>query len=82
MTLEACFKRYLDESFRLRPSEATSLGDHRFDHLLDDLSSKARAGWVEHARTTLEQLPKQVDLQKLSPAEKIDAAILDRKSVV
>jgi hypothetical protein len=40
------FKTYLDEAFRRRPLEATRLGDHRYDHLLDDISAKARAGWV------------------------------------
>lgn len=79
MTLEAYFKSYLEESFRLRPLEATRLGDHRFDHLLDDLSAKARTGWVEHARRTLAQLPKQVDLSKLSPAEKLDAEIFQHE---
>ncbi len=34
------FKAYLETAFRLRPSEATRLGDHRFDHLLDDISAK------------------------------------------
>src|SRR5260370_38779695 len=43
--LTAFFKEYLDESFRLRPMDATRLGDHHFDHLLDDLSATARAGW-------------------------------------
>ena len=41
------FKTYLEEAFRRRPLEATRLGDHRFDHLLDDISAKARAGWVD-----------------------------------
>jgi uncharacterized protein (DUF885 family) len=76
MTLEAFFKRYIEESFRLRPMDATRLGDRRFDHLLDDLSAKARAGWAKHTRTTLEQFPKQVNMSVLSPAEKIDAEIL------
>ena len=36
--LEAFFKAYLEEQFQRRPLEATLLGDHRFDQLLDDLS--------------------------------------------
>jgi uncharacterized protein (DUF885 family) len=70
--LNAFFKQYLDETFRLRPTEATRLGDHRFDNLLDDLSPQARKNWVEHSRTTLEELPKQVDYEKLSRDGKID----------
>jgi uncharacterized protein (DUF885 family) len=69
------FQRYLEESFRQRPMEATRLGDHRFDHLLEDLSAKARAAWVEHDRKTLAELPKQVAYEKLSRAGKIDFEI-------
>ncbi len=43
---------------------------------LDDLSPQARKTWVEHARKTLEELPKQTDYQKLSRDGKIDYAIL------
>src|SRR5256885_12794789 len=74
--LAAFFKNYLDEMFKQRPLEATQLGDHRFDHRLDDLSAKARRGWTEHAQQTLAELPKQVDYQKLSRAGQIDFEIL------
>jgi uncharacterized protein (DUF885 family) len=73
--LTAFFKKYLDEAFRQRPSEATRLGDHRFDHLLDDLSAKARAGWTELTRQTLDELPKEVDYAKLSRPAQIDFEI-------
>jgi len=77
--LETFFRQYLEETFRQRPMEATQLGDHRFDHLLDDLSAGARAGWVERTRKTLEELPKQVPLDNLSPAGKLDCQILDHE---
>ena len=48
--LESFFKNYLEESFRQRPVDATRLGDHRFDGLLDDLSPRARAAWGEQAQ--------------------------------
>jgi uncharacterized protein (DUF885 family) len=70
--LTAFFKAYLEEAFRLRPLEATRLGDHRFDHLLDDLSAKARAGWTTHYRQTLAELPKKIDYTKLSRSAQID----------
>ena len=70
------FKEYLDEEFRQRPLTATRLGDHRFDHLLEDLSAKARAAWTERTRKTLEDLPKRIDYQKLSRAGQIDFEIL------
>jgi uncharacterized protein (DUF885 family) len=74
--LAAFFQKYLEEEFRQRPLEATRLGDHRFDHLLDDVSPKARAAWIEHYRSTLRQLPEQIDYQKLSRSGQIDFEIL------
>lgn len=75
-TLEAFYRAYLEESFRMRPLEATLLGDHRFDHLLDDLSPSARAGWLTHARRTLDELPKQITYDDLSRDGQIDFEIL------
>src|SRR5689334_1813659 len=73
--LTACFKDYLDQEFRSRPLEASRLGDHRFDHLLDDVSSKARAGWVKRYRDTLADLPRKIDARKLSRGGQIDLEI-------
>ncbi len=73
--LTAFFQAYLAEAFRLRPLEATRLGEHRFDHLLDDLTAKARAGWTAHYRRTLAELPKQIDRAKLSRSAQIDYEI-------
>ena len=73
--LYAFFQHYLEGHFRQQPLDATRLGDHRFDHLLDDLSRPAREGWVAHARQTLEALPRQVDSARLTRAGQIDFAI-------
>src|SRR2546421_12550398 len=73
--LRAFFKGYLDELFRMRPLEATRLGDHRFDHLLDDISPRARTAWVAHASKALEDLPRRVDYRKLSRDAQIDFEI-------
>jgi uncharacterized protein (DUF885 family) len=73
--LTGFFKEYLEQAFRQRPLEATRLGDHRFDHLLDDLSPKARAQWVELARKTLRELPQRVNYQALSRSGQIDFEI-------
>ncbi len=73
--LTAFFKTYLDESFRRRPLEATRLGEHRFNHLLDDISAKARAGWTEHYRQTLADLPKKIAYAKLPRSAQIDYEI-------
>ena len=55
--------------------EATRLGDHRFDHLLDDLSPVARAAWKKHCQKTLDDLPKRIDYQHLTQAGQIDYQI-------
>src|SRR5258706_10097315 len=70
--LQKAFSAYLEEYFRLRPLEATRLGEHRFDSQLDDLSPQARAKWHELTRKTLAELPRQVDYKKLSRAGQID----------
>ena len=74
--LEAFFKSYLEETFQLRPLDATMLGDHRFDHLLDDISPKARATWLAQAKRTLEALPKAVPYDQLSRDRQIDFEML------
>ncbi|HMF20244.1 MAG TPA: DUF885 domain-containing protein, partial [Gemmataceae bacterium] len=74
--LNTFFKKYLDEEFRRRPLEATRLGDHRFDHLLDDVSAKARSGWKERTAKTLVDLPKEISKKKLSRSGQIDFEIL------
>jgi uncharacterized protein (DUF885 family) len=73
--LESFFKAYLDRRFREQPMDATRLGDHRFDHLLDDVSPAARAARAERDRQTLAELPRAVDYKKLSRAGQIDYEI-------
>jgi uncharacterized protein (DUF885 family) len=74
--LYSFFQQYLEAHFREQPMEATRLGDHRFDSLLDDLSQPAQEAWLAHARQTLEALPRQVDYARLSRAAQIDFEIL------
>ncbi len=74
--LDGFFKAYLEESFQMRPLDATMLGDHRFDNLMDDLSPKARAGWLTQTRKTLAALSKEVKYSELSRAAQIDFDIL------
>jgi uncharacterized protein (DUF885 family) len=74
--LNAFFQEFLDQYFTQRPLEATRLGDHRFDHRLDDLSRPARDGWAALSRRTLEELPRRVDYAKLSRPARIDYEIL------
>ncbi len=73
--LNAFFKKYLEEELKRRPVMATQLGDHRYDHLMDDLSAAARAERMAETRKTLEALPKEVDYKKLSRSAQIDFEI-------
>jgi uncharacterized protein (DUF885 family) len=73
--LVAFFKGYLEDLFRHRPLEATRLGEHRFDHLLDDVSPTARAKWNARVRKTLARLPEAIDYRKLSRPAQIDFEI-------
>src|SRR5262245_39698484 len=76
--LTALFKDYLDREFAARPFEATRLGDHRFDHLLDDVSPEARAGWVRRYQDTLADLGK-LDAARLSRGGQIDREIFEHE---
>jgi uncharacterized protein (DUF885 family) len=79
--LAAFFRSYLDKEFAARPLNATRAGDHRFDHLLDDISPKARARWVERTRETLAELPRRIDKSKLSRNGQIDYEILEHSLI-
>src|SRR6185503_8708843 len=61
--------------FRHRPVDATKLGDHRFDSLLEDVSRPARDSWLAHTRKTLKELPKQVNYSRLSRPAQVDFEI-------
>jgi uncharacterized protein (DUF885 family) len=74
--LVSFFKAHLAKELKERPLEATRLGDHSYDHLLDDISPKARAGWVKRYKETLDDLPKKVEYKKLSRGSQIDYEIL------
>ncbi len=73
--LEDYFRSYLEATFQARPMTATRLGDHRFDHLLDDLSPEARAANLERDRQFLADLPRKIDRDALSDDGRIDFAI-------
>jgi uncharacterized protein (DUF885 family) len=77
--LQAFFKQYLDEHFRQQPSQATGLGDHRFDGLLDDVSAAARQRWLQFDRETLSRLPREVDYAKLTRDGQIDFEIFQHE---
>lgn len=67
--------RFLDEGLALSPVSATSIGDHRFDSEIDDLSAAGRAKGVEWVRGMLAELD-AVDATQLSRENQVDARIL------
>ncbi|MFO1042307.1 MAG: DUF885 domain-containing protein [Planctomycetaceae bacterium] len=69
-------KSYIDESPSLSPSGATSLGDHRFDQQLDDVSPAARQRQRDFCRKYLEQL-KKIDRTRLSRDNQVDYRLLE-----
>jgi uncharacterized protein (DUF885 family) len=79
--LAAFFRAYLDKQFAAHPLAATRAGDHRFDHLLDDVSPKARAADREHIKDTLAELPRRIDKAKLSRDGQIDYEIFEHDLV-
>jgi uncharacterized protein (DUF885 family) len=74
------FQDVLDELLGHHPETATSLGDHRHDHRLADLSPEGLAGelaWVRSRRADLSRLagdPSATDVE--AAADAVDAAIL------
>ena len=71
-------KRYVDESPALSPVHATTLGDHRFDSQLDDLSSAARERSRSFHQQMLDALA-DVDRKQLSRANQVDYALLQHR---
>jgi uncharacterized protein (DUF885 family) len=73
------FAKYLDEHFRQQPTDATRLGAHLFDGLLDDVSPAARQRWLQLDRETLARLPQEVDYARLTRDGQIDFEIFQHE---
>src|SRR5882757_3265828 len=78
MTFATISKRYLDEMIAQTPVNATSLGDHRFDDQLDDVST---AGYDRRAALAHELLGQVqvLDSAELSRAHQVDARLLENE---
>ena len=68
--------RYLTSLARLNPVKATTLGDHRFDALLPDISSRGRATEGAEWRTLLAQL-RAIPRTQLSREAQVDWLLLE-----
>jgi len=73
---EALGRRWLDRSMRFSPISATTIGDHRYDNRIDDVSANGRNAGLRFTRDTLRQL-ERIDRTRLSRANQVDAAILE-----
>ncbi|MBC7769156.1 MAG: DUF885 domain-containing protein [Phycisphaerales bacterium] len=73
---EALGRRWLDRSMRFSPISATTIGDHRFDNRIDDVSAAGRNAGLRFIRDTLSDL-ERIDRTQLSRANQVDAAILE-----
>lgn len=67
---------YLDELPSLSPSSATTLGDHRFDRHLDEVSGVARQRQLDFCQRYLDRL-KSIDIQQLSRDNQVDYRLLE-----
>jgi len=78
--MDKAFKRlaesYIDEIPSLSPSSATSLGDHRFDDQLDQVSVAARQAQRDFCQRYLGEL-KRIDRAQLSRDNQVDFQLLE-----
>lgn len=68
-------QRFLDEFPALSPVNATLMGDHRFDNLLDDVSADARDRNRSFCRSYIARLG-DIDRSKLSRENQVDFLLL------
>jgi uncharacterized protein (DUF885 family) len=71
-------KRWLEGLLKLNPINATGIGDHRYDHEVEDVSPAGRKAQANFARAILTELD-AMDRSKLSRANQVDAAILSNR---
>ena len=72
----ALSQRYVRDIARFTPTGGTTLGDHRFDDRLEDVSTAGRARTLAHDRSLLAELAR-IDRKALSRENQVDAALLD-----
>ena len=70
--------RYLEDLLRRSPVGASGLGDHRYDHLLDQVDQASREQHAQHSRKLLAELG-QIDANQLSRANQVDFFLLRQR---
>ncbi|MDB5709637.1 MAG: hypothetical protein JWL96_1707 [Sphingomonas bacterium] len=72
----ALSQRYVRDIARFTPTGGTTLGDHRFDDRLEDVSAVGRARVLAHDKALLAALAR-IDRSALARESQVDAALLD-----
>jgi len=67
---------WIDRGMQFSPASATSIGDHRYDDRIDDVSAAGRAAGLRFTRDTLAAL-QRIDRAELSRANQVDYAIFE-----
>ncbi|MSR30934.1 MAG: DUF885 domain-containing protein [Gemmataceae bacterium] len=75
-SLGKLFHSFLEGELKRKPLEATRLGDHRYDHDLEDLTPAARANWQKAAEQTLGQL-KEISFEQLPTKSQTDYQVFE-----
>jgi uncharacterized protein (DUF885 family) len=78
MSFDQIANRYLQDMLALTPVTATSLGEHRYDAMLDDISVSGNERRAALARELLGRL-RELDRSKLSRAHQVDAQLLSNE---
>jgi uncharacterized protein (DUF885 family) len=68
-------ERYLEALLKASPVNATGLGDHRYDHLLDEMDREAWEGQLESAREFLRAM-EAIEVGSLSRERQVDFHLL------
>jgi uncharacterized protein (DUF885 family) len=75
LAFRALAKRFIASATRLSPVEATALGEHRYDHLLPDVTAKGRAARRREWQLLLAGLGR-IDPARLNRDNQVDLALL------
>lgn len=74
--MDRFYRDVLEEEFALSPTFASRLGDHRFDHILDDVSEEGRLARKAFREKTLKRMETELQYDQLPRAVQIDYEIL------
>ncbi len=72
----ALSQSYVQNIARFTPTSGTTLGDHRFDDRIEDVSAGGRARLLAHDKALLGELAR-IDRKALTRESQVDAALLD-----